>query len=45
MRDEIARVAILAVGVWQYQHLRRLTGPEKDLINLNSVVNQRPYQS
>lgn len=42
MPDEIGRVTILAVGVWQYQHMRRLTGPERDLQNLRDVLINDP---
>lgn len=42
MVDELANVTILAVGVWQYQHLDRLYGPEKDLRNLRDILIQDP---
>jgi hypothetical protein len=42
MPDEFGRVTILAVGVWQYQHLRRLTGPEKDLHNVRDILLDDP---
>lgn len=42
MTDEIGRVTILAVGVWQYQYMRRLTGPERDLQNLRDIMIDDP---
>ena len=42
MPDEFGRVTILAVGVWQYQYLRRLTGPERDLENLRDILVNDP---
>lgn len=42
MPDEIGRVTILAVGVWQYQHLDRLTGPERDLKNIKDILIDDP---
>lgn len=40
--DEQARVTIIAVGVWQYQNFRRLTGPEMDLHNLKAIFVDDP---
>jgi hypothetical protein len=40
--DERDRVTIIAVGVWQYQHLRQLTGPELDLRNLKAILVDDP---
>jgi len=45
MPDEIGRVTILAVGVWQYEHLRGLTGPEIDLRNLRDIFINDPELS
>lgn len=42
MPDERDRVTILAVGVWQYQNLRRLTGPERDVQNLRDILVSDP---
>ena len=42
MPDEIGRVTILAVGVWQYEHLQRLTGPEMDLNNIQDIFVDDP---
>lgn len=42
MSDEIGRVTILAVGVWKYQYLDRLTGPEMDLKNINDILVADP---
>lgn len=38
MPDQQPRVTILAVGVWQYQHMRPLTGPELDVRNLRDIL-------
>jgi len=42
MADEIGRVTILAVGVWEYQYMGRLTGPEQDIQNLRTVLIENP---
>lgn len=42
MPDEIGRVTILAVGVWQYQHMRRLTGSQMDIQNLKDILVEDP---
>ena len=42
MPDEIGRVTILAIGVWQYRHLDQLTGPEMDLKNIQDIFVDDP---
>jgi hypothetical protein len=40
--DDNARVTIIAVGVWQYQNMDRLTGPEIDLQNIRAILVEDP---
>src|SRR5687767_10373145 len=40
MTDELSRVTILSVGCWDYQHLRKLTGPAHDIENIRNVLIQ-----
>lgn len=38
MPDEQGRVKILSIGCWEYQYLRRLTGPAQDIESLRNVL-------
>lgn len=51
MVDHRSRVTIFSVGVWQYHHMPRLTGPQQDVQNLRRILTQdqgialfRPHQ-